>query len=705
MPSQELPPGATLEGHELPPGATLEGQELPPGAVLDDPRNVYLYTERGIPVYGRPPEAAPAPIPNELRTPGDPGFWSGVGTALKNTVTGMRDLGTEINRAADSPAATIVGPGAAIAGNLLWNIIKGSAAQTEAQWKQAGKDFHQGSYIEGVRHALAGAIPFVGPQYLGQMGDVMQTQPRAAVGQTVTEGILSALPGSPLSRTVTARVGPFIKSTLNPVEQATVQLAQQEGIDLPVSLRTGSRTARGYEGLVQSEPGGSTYAAAARARTVAQTQTAVERKMSQVFPQSVTKEQAGQATISDLTSQIQSLNQQANQAYKQAWQVEQDPMNYRTVPLQKEVSGKWVTQKDPAGNPLTVDMPLPVDMRDVKAALQPIADRYEYTLSETEKHGSVGLKAMRQIINGPDFKPASAAELDLSMLKDASRTEKGLRELRTPSQGMAAFSVGQLQNEIDSTVAGAQAPGGPGSALADLQKGRAATAKKYDIADVASTFGKDLEKLEPVQVFGRMVWDEDKNIRLLRDVAQRAPTQMPKVGRAYLEGLFDTITREGDLSKVQGALNKWDALGAEGKKLLFRDPGLINDLDNLFFLMKRIKLEPNPSGSGYMIALANIKRNLATVGGIIGGAAGMRGGIPSAAGWGAAGILGGEGLNMLTNAGLARALYKPAFARALTRTLQAQISGQGPTAALGLSQLMRLAGQETQAAKQNGQQR
>jgi hypothetical protein len=708
-PGRELPPGATLEGQELPPGATLEGQELPPGAVLDDPRNVYLYTERGIPVYGRPPDVPPAPIPQNLRGSQDPGFWSGVGTAFKNTFTGMRDLGAEMNRAADSPAATIVGPGAAIAGDLLWNIIRGSAAQTEAQWTQAGKEFHQGSYIEGVRHALAGAIPFVGPQYLGQMGDVMQTQPRAAVGQTVTEGVLGALPGSPVVGTVarrvgpvTARVGPIFKNVLNPVEQATAQVAAQEGIDLPMSLQTGSKVARNIEGMVQNQPGGATYAAEQRARTIQQTQQAMERKLGQVYPQSVTPEQAGQGTINKLTGDIRKLDLQADQEYTRAWQAEKDPMNQRVVPLEKkDAGGRWVTQKDAGGNVVTTDMPLPIDMRNLKTELEPIADRYEYTLTPTERRDSPGLTAMRNIISGPDYKPISAAELDLSMLKDAARTEKGLRELRTTSQGMAAFTVGKLQDDIDRTLAAAD----PGAAAA-LQRGRAATAQKYDIADTLGSFGKNVEKLEPVGVFDRMTWEKDKNIRLLRDLQQKAPAQMPQAGRAWFQDLFDTIGREGDLTKVQAALNKWDALGDEGKKILFRDPQMISDADKLMLLMKRIKLEPNPSGSGYMLAMSNLKRDVMRGFGAAAGLfLGSAGGTPGATMGGLAGAGTGQLLDIMSNAALARAMYKPAFVRALTRTLQAQISGQAPTAALGLSQLLRSAGQETQAGKQNGQQR
>ena len=47
-------------------------------------------------------------------------------------------------------------------------------------------------------------------------------------------------------------------------------------------------------------------------------------------------------------------------------------------------------------------------------------------------------------------------------------------------------------------------------------------------------------------------------------------------------------------------MTQWEHLGPETKKLFFKDPALIRDLDNFFTLAQRSAENPNPSGTAYV---------------------------------------------------------------------------------------------------------
>jgi hypothetical protein len=280
-------------------------------------------------------------------------------------------------------------------------------------------------------------------------------------------------------------------------------------------------------------------------------------------------------------SAIEDRDLAADENYHNAWMVEHDPRNVREVPiLDKETGGPII---DPnTGQAQTMKMRAPVDMADVQDALTPFAEQYEYTLSATDAHASLGLKVMRQIIDGPRFKPISQAERDLSLLKEAARTEKGMAQLRDVSQGLAAKSVAELQQQIDATMGQLHYPGGrPGQGLQYLQEGRKATAQKWDIYDLArQEFGnRDLSAIEPVQAFRRLTWGQDSGIEGLRQVARIAPGEMRAVGRAFIDNGGD-----------------WGALGPETKKVLVRDPQTIQELDAYYGKKQQFepltKLEP-----------------------------------------------------------------------------------------------------------------
>jgi hypothetical protein len=680
-----------------------------------------------------------------------------------------------------------------------------NAAMNEMRMPAAGQppdETHQGLSYSGMAHAVESLVPFAIPA----LEEAAQTE----VGQRTIQAVTSRIPqkiGTP----------PLVRNQLNPMEQANQEWLTQHPteppIQTPVSMQTGSLPAADFQGSVRQAMGGG-YAETARqttrqgviARAQAQLEkispepvtpeeagTAVSQKLAadleqtrenlanEVSPNPTTPEQAGQKVIDAGRKQIQLFDKQADQAYKAAWQAEEDPRNIENVPVRDEDGG---IVRDANGNATTEKMALPIDMTDIQHALQPIADRYAYTLSETDARASLGLKAMRQIINGPATKPASAAELDLGMLKDAARNEN-LPELRDTSQGLAAQSVKQLQQAIDAKMAQAAYPGWdpasgtPSPALTNLRGGRLATAQKYDVADTFAGLGRrNIDQLEPVGVHQRLTSAGDAGINQLRDIAKIVPDAMPDVGRAFIEGggnwsklgpetkkiifggddnlisnlddlyakerrfgkltqmepvalfnkmtaargrmvnllrsisketpeqipqiarawtqgMLDTITQKGDIHHTDAAWKSYFEMDPETKKILFPDPGQINDWNHTFFALQRLNREVNPSRSGYIMALNAMKRDVLRGAGMLaGGGFGLATGATDAAMAKAAqdaalGLFVGGAVEPIANATLARLLYDRRFTRLLTKGIQLQLRGD-PRAALAAKSLSQM---------------
>jgi hypothetical protein len=201
------------------------------------------------------------------------------------------------------------------------------------------------------------------------------------------------------------------------------------------------------------------------------------------------------------------------------------------------------------------------------------------------------LAALHKFMNAPDFAPLSIADAALGNLKAAARGAR-IPALRTQGQGIAAMTV----RELEAAVRKAATDGGP-EVLAALNEGRAATIAKHATADILKRLTRGTND-EPVRVAGRMTAPNDSAIVLLRELNAIAPDQMPKVGRSVLEGLLEQQTTQGVFAKkADGLFTAWQKLGPQTKALLFRDRGLIRDLDNFFLLAKKIGENPNPSGT------------------------------------------------------------------------------------------------------------
>jgi hypothetical protein len=451
----------------------------------------------------------------------------------------------------------------------------------------------------------------------------------------------------------------------NPADADAVRFADESDIPVPLSVRTDSQMAQNLEKRAQHVFGSSGYArdmAENTRRALARKGAELAEEVSPGVP--VTRERGGETVIEGFQGHIRTKHIGARQEYNKFHQWEEHPANL--VDVQTGTRKVESSVLDPDGKPVTAEipmttkMPMPVDMREIKAALEPVAERYKYTLPQTDQRASKGLKAIQNILDGPDYKPASAAELDLGMLKEVARSE--MPELRDISQGMAAHSLTQFERAIDEAVASAKAGGA--EALTALRKGRKLTAEKWDAADLMDQFGK-ADKLEPVQVFQKLTWGRDSGVERLRKVQDVVgPVRMKEVGRAYVEGLLETATREGDFEKARTIFNQWHDLGPETKKALFGDPALIKNLDNFFHLAKRLAENPNPSGSGLMASME--------AGGIL---------IMTSPAVGAGYLIG--------NAALARALYNPRISQKLAAVLDGRAGAKAAAAAHDLLTFLR----------------
>lgn len=380
-----------------------------------------------------------------------------------------------------------------------------------------------------------------------------------------------------------------------PAEAAAVKFAQANNIPLDAATATGRPIVSIVQKRVSDSLGGAGVAEAAKGAQ----DTALSRVggeiASKISPKTVTAEQAGRGIQKAVESVINRYATAADVAYDTLRQIEAAPSSLRTVRMK-------VPMTDAAGvtkaEMVTLQMPLPVDLKKVKAMLKPIYDQMNRQMPPTVRDASKGYASLKAIMESPDYMPASVIDTDLSQIKSIVR-EAVLPGLRNRSQGLAAAAV----KELDAAVQKAVSEGGP-DAIGALKAGRSATLAKYGVADVF----KELRD-EPVQVFQRATWANDAGIDQLRRLAKVAPAEMPKIGRAYVDGMLAKATGEGGFDHAKALWSQWQKLGPETKKVLFTQPHR-QDLDNFFLLAKNIADNPNPSGTARVMTAFNLMNTI-----------------------------------------------------------------------------------------------
>jgi hypothetical protein len=545
-----------------------------------------------------------------------------------------------------------------IYGKGVVGTIKDVGAAQGEQFTKAKEAYGKGDYSEALRYTMGWLVPLLGPAANAAGDELGRGEYAKGAGHTlgIATGILAP---EAISRVPSLRVAPGVTSRLNPAETAAVAFADREGIPLDAATRSGNRAVRGAQELVGKAIGGQSVALDAREAQASALTSTSERLKNRVEPNlgpsAYTPETAGQTVLDSITQRSRRFGRKAGEAYDVLRQAEQNPANATTV-----ISSSGQARQ----------IPLATDMRGVKTAIAPIYDEMKARLPIAQQQANPGLKALENILNGEDFVPASVAEGNLGAIKSI------VRDARSPQASrLATQAINALDGEIMATVNQA----GPDVARA-LERGRALTRAKYEAADVIENFGKRAE--EPVKVFNAITADQDVAVNTLRKVGRQAPQDLPKIGRAYLEGLFNMAKEEGGFGRSARLFSEWKRLGPQTKAALFKNPALVQDLDNFFLLAKRMADNPNPSGTASVVQLAGL-------GGEIGGSMGLLLHDPKAA---AAGLA-GAGTYVLGANVLARLFFTPKGSQALLKGLRVPL-GNPVAATLAANEILALAGKE-----------
>lgn len=314
-----------------------------------------------------------------------------------------------------------------------------------------------------------------------------------------------------------------------------------------------------------------------------------------VHPTPATEESSGSGVASDLKKDADTHATGAREAYGRLREAEAKPENIKTVPIgegkiphsvQAELDAvsqslankkfadltdsekKSVTETakklgiDPTPQPETAKMAFPVQMKTAKASLTPILEQLTQEPADVLNR-SRALPAIKAIVNGPDFVPASVAEDFLSGAKAIAR-----EGVNAKTRFLAKQAIDAVQPLVDDAVS----TGGK-DAIDSLNEGRALTKAKYATLDTI-----DQLPTEPVKIYRKLAAPGDTNINLLRDVKTKAPASIPAVARATFQGLLE----DGQSGGAEKALNEWNKIGPSTKLELFGDQSKVDTIDRYF---------------------------------------------------------------------------------------------------------------------------
>ena len=431
-----------------------------------------------------------------------------------------------------------------------------------AQLEQGGKAvdaFREGRYSEAAGHAGAAALPVLGPiaanigEGIAENGDIAGGLGRAT---GIAAPILGARAAVSKANAVGAKTGAAVKAALDPGAATVdaVRWALKQGVPVDAATATGNRVVRGAKAAADSSLGGA-VAGSKAAKMRAESMAKLGRKLAKDADPSgmATAETAGASVADAIEGVVRTSAGEQSDAYARAFE-----------------------KADPV-----------VDLASKRAALKPVLDRLmkkkELTgqLMGDEGRAAVALDAL---VNGPDAAPLSAVDAALGDVKAMARGA-AMPELRTSGQGAAAAAVREIEDAV-------QAAAKDAGIWDDLRAGRDATIAKWTAAETL-----DKLKAEPVGTFRALTQSGDAAIDKLREVKALAPGEMPRIGRAYLEGLMDMATAEGGFGRESKLWAEWAKLGDETKKVIYPDAELRASLDRFFLVGKKMAENPNPSGS------------------------------------------------------------------------------------------------------------
>lgn len=495
--------------------------------------------------------------PNTLGT-----FMSHAGAQV-NPITAVQTVANAL------PIPKVLG-GAGVDAPL--QTVKNIGAAHGAVFDKAKAAFNEGDYLSAGRHFMDFLIPVVGP-VLDKSADQMQAGKYAAGMGDAVGLALAMFSGKPLGDALAAikvKVPGLLKNP-NPVEAAAVQF----GLDHDVPVDAGTASGRQFVKNLQKKAG-STWGGANTAETAktaqAQALTRVGDELAGDVNATTTGQpgpvvdplRAGAGATQALEDKIRGFDATASQHYKTLEKIEADPA--RAVSMR-------------------------VDLDAIRPRLAPM---HEELQRERDLVGLQGDKArafvaLDKVMNGPDWVPLSVADKALSTLKSMARSAD-MPELRSQGQGVAAETLKPLEAAVRATAAKAG-----GDVVAALEGGRKATVAKYAVADIRDLLSVN----EPGKVFSELTAKKDVGIERLNAVAQHAPEQLPRIGRAVLENMLDTATEAGKFDHAGKLYADWQKLGPQTKRMLFA--GQTQDIDRFFLLAKKLSENPNPSGTAQVL--------------------------------------------------------------------------------------------------------
>lgn len=506
--------------------------------------------------------------------------------------------------------------------------LKGLGQAQVDQFKKGKQAYHEGRISEAVGHTIAGALPLVGPaaanagEQIGS-GDISGGLGAGAgliAGMKAPEVVGKVLPKS---------IGvPGLGGPIEPKAAAAVAEGLSQGVPLDAATATGRPIVATLQKAASDSIGGAGAAERFKAAQQAGLATVGEQLASKANERagvpgpSVTPENAGKGAISKVQSKIDEFSQTADAGY-----------------------GKLRAIED--------KQPIPVDLRGVKAALEPMyrtmAVGADIAPLQGAKAGAV--RAIARILEGPDVAGASEVDSALSDLKSLARSAQD-----TPGAAAANRAVAQVHQAVIRAVSQA----GP-DALRALNDGRQATTAKYAAIEMRDFLEGNTG--EGVGAYGRTVAPKDANVGRMREIAKLAPEAMPEIGRAFLDDLMGQATADGGFQHAPKVATQWEKLGAETKALLFNDPAHVKSLDNFFRLAEKATENVNPSGSGKIVNIKNFWQPMQ-----------LLSSVPMAA---LSKLLYTEkGVNLLTQ-GFHIPLSSPAAAASYTARLAAAVKGLG----------------------------
>lgn len=545
-------------------------------------------------------------------------------------------------------------------------------------FQKAEQSYKNGDYLTAANQMKNYLIPIIGPRLEQSEDAARKGQYAKSLGVVADIGLQTALPA--MAGKVTGASRAVLSGNPNPLEASAVRFGEANSVPIDAGTATGSQFVKNLQAnagntLLGSGP----VEAAQRGQSAAlervggnlTRQTNPTMQASGVGPNGpvtmpgppMSPVTAGEGVTAAFTKKIQDLHKQATTAYDRLRTLEQQ----RATPTQVgtrtgsfadgiDESGRFLQGPeiaDPANQHLGVPRAVPVtqnmvavDLAATKASLRPMYDRLMRESKLVPLQGGKGraLTAIDRLMNGPDVAPLSDVDEALGDLKAMARGAD-MPELRTGGQAAAANAVKQL----DARVRAAAAKAGP-DVLKALEDGRAATTRKYAVADAMDL----LSDGGPVQVYKQLTANKDLGLVKLRAVQKVAPEQLPNVARAYLEDAMDLATEKGGFDHADKLFADWQKLGGQTKQMLFPKAGQVQALDDFFLLAKKLKENPNPSGTARVINATNVLAS-----------------IPGYA--------------------LAKMLYAPKAVRALTTGMRISVNAAPAARAAAMTQVVRAA--------------